>query len=607
MPTRELLSPAQRAQMLGIPDDISDQLLARYYTLSDDDLALIKQRRRNQNRLGFTVQLAYLRFPGRTWHASEDVPPRVLAYLADQLRVNPMSLMQYAQDREATRFEHLAELQRVYGFRSFSAQTYREMATWLLPLALTTDNGVALIEALMQEMRTRQILIPGITTLERLGWEVRRRAQRQIYQGLTEGLTEIQRSQIQALLTVSPPASQTRLAWLRQPPGAASTASFLKLVERLRWIRELGLDPQVRSRIHHNRLQQLRREGERMTGQRLNQLDDEQRDATLVAFLLATEEELVDQALDMHDKLLGQQLKKGEQKQEDRLKQRRKAINEKVRLYARVGKALIAAKEATQDAYAAIASVLSWERFVSTVDEAEQLTTTTEVDTVEVLVGRYAQLRKYTKELVATFAFQATKANGPLLQALDVLKELNTSGRRTVPQDAPTAFVSGKWEPHVLKEESIDRHAYELCALNELRNGLRSGDIWITRSRQHKALEDYLLSDTDWQHLKETGSTEITIQTDWATYLAERQEDLNRHLTTVDSLLADEDLPDVRFDKGKLVITPLTKDVPDEVEAYTRQLYDLLPRIKLPDLLLEIDSWTQYSRGHFVTWQSKVS
>src|SRR5258708_5533116 len=168
MATRELLSPAQRAQMLCLPDDLSDQLLARYYTFSDDDLALIKQRRRPKNRLGFAVQLAYLRFPGRTWLASEEVPARVLAYVADQLRVNPMSLVQYAQDREATRFEHLAELQRVYKFRSFSAQTYREMATWLLSLALTTDNGVALIEALLHEMRTRQILIPGITTLERL-------------------------------------------------------------------------------------------------------------------------------------------------------------------------------------------------------------------------------------------------------------------------------------------------------------------------------------------------------------------------------------------------------------------------------------------------------
>lgn len=603
MPTRELLSPAQRAQMLCIPDDLSDQLLARYYTLSDDDLTLIKLRRRNQNRLGFAIQLAYLRFPGRTWHASEEIPPRVLVYLADQLRVNPMSIVLYAQDREATRFEHLAELQQVYGFHPFSPRMYREMATWLLPLALTTDNGVALVEALMQEMRKRQILIPGITTLERLGWEVRRRAQHQVYRWLTEGLTDVQRSQLRALLTVVTPARQTLLTWLRQPPGVVSPASFLKIVERLRWIRELGLDPQVLSRIHHNRLQQLRREGERMTAQRLNQFDDERRDATLVAFLLATEEELIDQALDMHDKLLGQQFKKGERKQEDQLRQSRKAIHEKVRLYARVGKALITAKEATQDAYTAIESVLSWERFVSTVDEAEQLMTTTEVDTVEQLVSRYPQFRKYTKELVATFTFQATSANAPLLQALDMLKELNANGRRTVPQDAPTGFVSRKWEPHVLKEETIDRHAYELCTLSELRNGLRSGDIWISRSRQHKALEDYLLSDSDWQHLKDTGTTEITGEMDWVTYLADRQKELNRHLATVEKGLSEETLPDVRFEKGKLVITPLTKDIPDEVEALTRQLYDLLPRIKLPDLLLEIDSWTGSSR-HFTHLQT---
>src|SRR6266571_606923 len=276
----------------------------------------------------------------------------------------------------------------------------------------------ALVGALIEEMRDRQIIIPGITTVERLGWEVRRRAQRQVFRLLTERLTDLQRAQLQALLTVPAASRQTLLVWLRQPPGAASPANFLRVVERLRWIRELGLDPQVTSRVHQNRLQQLAREGARMTAQRLGEFDVARRDATLVAFLLATAEDLVDQALDMHDKLLGQQFKKGERKQEDQIKKSRKAINEKVRLYARVGKALITAKEATQDAYVAIESVLPWERFVGTVQEAEQLTTTTEVDTVEILVSRYPQLRKYTKELLATFEFQATKANEPLLKAL---------------------------------------------------------------------------------------------------------------------------------------------------------------------------------------------
>ncbi|MGI9060491.1 MAG: Tn3 family transposase [Ktedonobacteraceae bacterium] len=598
MPRRELLSPAQRTEMLSLPSDMSEQMLARYYTLSSEDLTLIRQRRRPYNRLGFAVQLAYHRFPGRTWTASEEVSPQVLAYMATQLDINPMSILQYARDREATRFEHLAELQQAYGFRSFTIRAYKELAVWLFPQALATGSGLALVRALIEEMRSRMILIPGITTVEGLGWEVRRRAERKTFHLLTEGLTDLQRTQLQGILAVPTFSRQTVLAWLRQPPGAASPSNFLKVIERLRWIRDLGLDSQVTSRVHQNRLQQLAREGTRMTAQHLQFNNDHRRDATLVAFLLSTAEDLVDQALDMHDKLIGQQFKKGERKQEDQIKKSRKAINEKVRLYARVGKALITAKAETQDAYQAIEAVIAWERFVGTVEEAEQLSTTNDVDSAEVLIGRYAQLRKYTKELLSTFEFQGTTANAPVIEALEILKDLNETGRRTVPEDAPMSFVKGRWEKHVMQDETIERHAYELCALSELRSGLRSGDVWIQGSRQYKAFEEYLMPQGQWQWLKHTKETGVEVAEDVSIYLTERREALHRELTTVEKLLVEEKLPDVRLVKGELVITPLAKAVPDEVEDLARQAYALLPRIKLPELLLEVNAWTGLDR-HF--------
>lgn len=64
MPTRELLSPAQRAHFLSLPAEMSEQTLARYYTLSSEDLTRIRRHRRSHNKLGFAVQLAYLRFGG---------------------------------------------------------------------------------------------------------------------------------------------------------------------------------------------------------------------------------------------------------------------------------------------------------------------------------------------------------------------------------------------------------------------------------------------------------------------------------------------------------------------------------------------------------------
>jgi TnpA family transposase len=69
-----LLSPTQRAKLLQIPDTFAERDITRNYSLSAEDLAVIEQRRRPQNRLGFTVQLAYLRFLGRPWDPQEQVP-----------------------------------------------------------------------------------------------------------------------------------------------------------------------------------------------------------------------------------------------------------------------------------------------------------------------------------------------------------------------------------------------------------------------------------------------------------------------------------------------------------------------------------------------------
>ena len=95
MATRELLSPTQRLQFTEIPDSITIRDIARYYTFSNDELKVIKERRRPHNRLGFAVQLCYLRFPGRVWSLGEIVPESVLFYIASQLKLDPIIITEY--------------------------------------------------------------------------------------------------------------------------------------------------------------------------------------------------------------------------------------------------------------------------------------------------------------------------------------------------------------------------------------------------------------------------------------------------------------------------------------------------------------------------------
>ena len=50
---------------------------------------------------------------------------------------------------------------------------------------------------------------------------------------------------------------------------------------------------------------------------------------------------------------------------------------------------------------------------------------------------------------------------------------------------APLNFVSNRWQKHVYDDEgNVNRHYYELAALTELRNYIRSGDVFVSGSRQ---------------------------------------------------------------------------------------------------------------------------
>ncbi|MDQ6674041.1 MAG: DUF4158 domain-containing protein [Chloroflexota bacterium] len=232
MPTRELLAPSQRAQFTDFTAPLDDRTLARFYTLPDTDLELIRRHRRDSTQLGFGVQLGYARLPGRVLRVGEEAHPQIVATLASQLGVDPAAFAAYLHGRDTTRREHQLELQRDFGFRSFSATTYRELAGWLLPIALSTDVGPVLVGALIDELRERKVLAPALSTIERLAWETRRRAERLVFVRLTAVLTTAQRAQLDAVLVVAPGARMTTLAALRQPPRRPTPATFVALAER---------------------------------------------------------------------------------------------------------------------------------------------------------------------------------------------------------------------------------------------------------------------------------------------------------------------------------------------------------------------------------------
>jgi hypothetical protein len=165
MPRRSILSAAERERLLRLPDT-KDELI-RHYTLSEADLSIIRQRRGSANRLGFAVQLCYLRFPGTILGVDQLPSPPMVKLIGDQLGVDVEIWEAYGR-REQTRREHLAELQAWLNLTPFSAADYRRLVHQLGELARQTDRGIVLAEALIELLRQGGIIVPALEVIERV-------------------------------------------------------------------------------------------------------------------------------------------------------------------------------------------------------------------------------------------------------------------------------------------------------------------------------------------------------------------------------------------------------------------------------------------------------
>lgn len=262
MPGRPVLSSSERTSLFDLPDNQND--LIQQYTLSESDLSIIRQHRGAANRLGFAVQLCYMRYPGIILSVSEKPFPPLLNLIADQLKVSVDVWEEYGK-RDQTRREHIAELQTIFGLQTFSMEYYQVFVNSLTDLAWQTDKGIVLASALVQSFRSQRILLPTINVIERICAEAITDASRRIYCSLTECLTKEHLQRLNTLLALKANSKITVLAWLRESPGAAKARHILEHIERLKVMRSLDLPERLDKMIHQNRLLKLAREGRQMT------------------------------------------------------------------------------------------------------------------------------------------------------------------------------------------------------------------------------------------------------------------------------------------------------------------------------------------------------
>src|SRR5216683_7506338 len=135
----QLFTEAERARRNHFPEVIAYEDLVIFFTLSDRDLECLPRHSAPHNRLGYALQLCALRFLGFVPDDLRSAPPEAVAFVAEQLTVEPDVFAAYGV-RAQTRQDHLHSIQTHLGYRKARRKDLEALATWLLERALEHDK-----------------------------------------------------------------------------------------------------------------------------------------------------------------------------------------------------------------------------------------------------------------------------------------------------------------------------------------------------------------------------------------------------------------------------------------------------------------------------------
>ena len=208
---------------------------------------------------------------------------------------------------------------------------------------------------------------------------------------------------------------------------------------------------------------------------------------------------MTDVAIDLFDACLWQRHTDAKKELDEMRLKAARSTNEKLRTYNEVVKILIDSEVKDAAVRAQVFGRFNRGYLQQVVEETESHHRPHNDEAIDLFAQRYSYIRQFAPRLLETRTFESHQPASPLLLAIKVLKTLNASGQRAVPKEAPTAFITDVWRDYVVEPNgTLNRRYYELAVLWELRQALRSGDLFVEHARRYADPNTYLIPGQDW-------------------------------------------------------------------------------------------------------------
>jgi len=578
-------------------DEADLDALLRDWSLTKSDLDEI-QRARGEGRLWTALHVCSLRRTGRFVDDLERIPHEAIVHLARQIGIHPPTQLA-ALPRQATDSAIRARVREYLGFTSFSADAEARLMDSFAELAFDGLNSAELVDRAEAFLLTARVVLPARAALERLVASLNRQALEALFTRIAARFSASTRAAFERLLgsagdgdaDVDGRASVGRY----RTPQASSMGRFTRTAgERLEEIDELLRDLPDLSDIAHRVLRQLAQLCRRYDGQALRRFPAAKRYSLLVCFLLDRRQGLLDDMVQAHDNHMTGLMRRARHAAEADARQLRQTAEAGLVTLIDTGEAVLTGDR--EESVAGLRDRIGADRLKGAVMACRAVAANDARGVVDAVIARYPDLRK-SLPAFWSLPFASDTGRDDLLTALDAVRRLDKGAIKALPDDVPTDFVPAGWQKALRDNRGqLRRSLWETALALAVRNALRSGDLYLPHSRQHAGFWSLVLDERLWASARTACYADLGLSDQPAEHLAQLAREIGSTATTFADGLATKSF--ARIDQDQLSLRrPDALVVSAELRSLRRLIESRMPRIRLEDVLLDVDRRCGFTRA----------
>lgn len=520
---------------------ISEKNITTDFTLTDDEIYMIKKFDRPYISLGYALQYIYLKNRGVSiLNYSDSIPKEVIEHISLQLKCSKKDLKNYFLIKN-TKSRHMQDILKLLNYNKFELNY--KINNVAHEIVLYSGSKVDMIKRFIDYLKVNKIVIPTISTIESIISKNILETDEFIYQNIYSQLKN--KDTLEKLLHSESNRIST-FSRIKNTSVNVSSSGVKELLKLIKEINEYGETIDL-SFLSDEKIRYLNSQIQKSHKTRIERFKDTNKKYSYLAmFLYFKKKELMDMVIEVtsnHIYTIQKRSKKKSQEHNAKNQSIYKSDRERFKL---VVKDLLSISDFNE--------FIDYQNTALLTIDKELNAHMDDLDEVDFLLKSYPSI-DYINDLLEVIEFDSNTKP----ELVDFLKNYRNSNTRKN-NKIDISFFEPKWQKSI-KKYDYSKKVVGMTVINTIRDSIRSGDLFVRESKKYNSYDNYLISPTE-------SSSDI------------------RGIEFFNKLKEYIQIPK-QFE--------LNRDIEhDEKSTFSDKVYAYFPKISMPEILYEVNQWANF-------------